>query len=591
MTAPGNYSFARAVREHAFVQVPLLHLNEFRTAAKERGLQTLGVLYNDPWETLDREGLLAPVAYALHGFAWSDELHHHLDTGALLVREDVGHRAWNELREEAHERYEADLWVLYHHWQFISYVDVLDALRPPVPWTRLGSGLEDFYAACATASQFSEGPPRERLLERAAAARALELLLVRVQNFFYPRERGYWNGGYVLGLTDDAMEWAKEQARETDFAAVAKDCGVDRDGLVDMYRSLVWRARWLDPTERLFVLLDAVKARTRARLQGTALRALDFYEAARVIRSWHGQLGEESLEDVDDFERLNPEWKEHRYGTKQLRFNREPLPAILDDYGLYPYRVQLIGEGDSELAALREVLAYAYGLRFDRLGIVPVDIGGADVPAGAERLLAALRTYANYFLLVFDNEGRARDFVEELERRGVVEGVSDEQRRAALREALRSLGEQQFASAQERRNALRMARERAARLEQEPGQAPEFLIWRDSLEGDNFSEDELCAALNAEAAARGVAEFEVTSEMLRDAQAEDDRGVASVLLDLAEAQEPPLKLSKPEFSRVLARYAVDHPHRDEQRRPLLELAEHLVLLARADRALVGRMRE
>jgi hypothetical protein len=36
MSAPGNFSFARALREHAFIQVPLLHLNEFRTAARER---------------------------------------------------------------------------------------------------------------------------------------------------------------------------------------------------------------------------------------------------------------------------------------------------------------------------------------------------------------------------------------------------------------------------------------------------------------------------------------------------------------------------------------------------------------------------
>lgn len=39
------------------------------------------------------------------------------------------------------------------------------------------------------------------------------------------------------------------------------------------------------------------------------------------------------------------------------------------------------------------------------------------------------------------------------------------------------------------------------------------------------------------------------------------------------------------------RCAVDQPERDGQRRPLLNLAEHLVLLAQADRALTGRLRE
>jgi hypothetical protein len=591
VAAPGNYDFARAVREYAFVQVSLLHLNEFRTAAKERGLDTLALHDNDPWETLDREGLLPPVAYALHGFAWHHETHHHLDQGALLIRDEVGYRPWADLREEAQARYEADLRALYHHWQLISYADVLDSLRPSVLWQQLGQGLESFYEMRARTATAVEGPPREQLLERAADARAQELLLVRVQNYFYPRERGHWIGGHVLGLTDDAMEWAEQQGREADFTALADDCGVDVDALTEAYTGLVWRARRLDPNERIFVLLDALKSRTRARLQGAALRALDLYQAARVIRAWHAQLVEEPLPDVDDFERLNPEWKENRYGTMQLRFNREPLPAILDDHGLYPYRVQLIGEGDSELAALREVLIQAYGLRFERLGVIPVDIGGASVPAGVERLLGALRVYANYFLLVFDNEGRARELVEELERRGVVEGVSDEQRRRYLKDALESLREQTFASDEERARALRGARKRAARLEEQPRQAPEFLIWRDSLEADNFSDDELCAAINDEAAARDIADFAITPEALGSARAGDDRAVASVLLGLAETHDPPLQLSKPDFARALARYAVKNPDRDGQRRPLLVLAEHLVRLAQADRALVGRLRQ
>ena len=593
MSAPGNYSLSRAVREHAFVQLPLLHLNRFREAARERHLETLGH-DNDPWETLDREGMLPPVAYALHGFAWRHELHHHLETGALLIRDEVGHRPWTDLRAQASEQYDADLWVLYHHWQLISYVDVLDALRPPVLWGQLGYGLENFYEMRAQPAQPAEEPPREALLERAAASRADELLLVRVQNFFYPRERGHWRGGPVHGLTEDAMEWAEQLARETDFAAAAEDCGVDVDGLVAFYHRLIWRVRWLDPNERLFVLLDAVKPSRRARLRGTALRALDLYEAARVIRSWHAQLVGEPLSDVDDYERLRPEWKANLYGTFQLRFNREPLPAVLDDYGLYPYRVQLIGEGDSELAALREVLRYAHGLRFERLGIIPVDIGGVDVPAGVERLLAAMRTYANYFLVVFDNEGRARALVQELERRGVVEGVSDEQRHRHLTDALAALREQSFASEAseaERQNALREAAQRAARLEQEPGQAPEFLLWRENLEADNFSPNELCDVVNAAARASGISEFAITPDQLREAQAGSDRAVASVSLDLAEAHDPPFRLSKPDFSAALARYAVDHPEPGGKRRPLLELAEHLVRLAQADRALIGRLRQ
>jgi hypothetical protein len=121
--------------------------------------------------------------------------------------------------------------VLYHHWQLISYADVLDSLRPSVLWQQLGQGLESFYEMRARTATAADGPPREQLLERAADARARELLLVRVQNFFHPRERGHWIGGHVLGLTDDAMEWADQQGREADFAEGTKPGAAAGNGL------------------------------------------------------------------------------------------------------------------------------------------------------------------------------------------------------------------------------------------------------------------------------------------------------------------------------------------------------------------------
>lgn len=65
MVAVGNFTIARAVREWYFVQVPLVALRDFQSAAKARGLDTLGFLDPAPWETLDRENLLTPIAYAL----------------------------------------------------------------------------------------------------------------------------------------------------------------------------------------------------------------------------------------------------------------------------------------------------------------------------------------------------------------------------------------------------------------------------------------------------------------------------------------------------------------------------------------------
>lgn len=590
MAAPGNFNYSRAVREHCFVQHALLHLSEFRKHVRDRGLPVLSMFDLAPWETLDREDLLPPIAYALHGFAWQHEVDGHLAAGDLLVREEVGFRSWDELRELAAERHEADLWVLYHPWQVLRYRNLIAQLSPSTPFDHLAGGLESFYDARQRFAAAPAPPPRADLVDRAAADRAVELLLMRVDNWLLPLETGRWHAGAILGLTEDAYEWTREQAQRVDWPAMTADSGVDATALARLYEDLAYEARRIDPNERLFELIDAVKRNRRERLKDDALLAQDAYLAARLVRRWHAQLGDEVLDDVDDVGQIGRSWKVNFYGTAKLRGNRAALPAILDAYGLYPYRVQLIGEGASEIEMLREILDVRYGLTFERLGIVATDIGGADVPVDAERLLTAMRVFANYYLLVFDNEGRARELVDELERRGVIEGVSDEQRKRFLSQAISTIDE--HATPQERLAQLKQARERAQRLDEEPGQAPEFFLWRENIESDNFSNADLCAVVTAEAASHRL-DWELREEDLKRVltEAGEDRGVASILVDLAGRQDPPLEIGKPYLARLLARYAVDHPEHEGGERQVLQLAEHLVRLAGADRTSIGRLRD
>lgn len=143
MPAPGAFTYSRAVREWAFVQVPLVSLSDFRKAAAERDVMKISPFDASPWETLDREGLLPPVAYALHGF-WHHDQPANLENGDLIVRDERGFVAWDELRAEARERNGADLYVLYGHWQLLSLVTIVDHLSPSTPLLALGRGLDEF---------------------------------------------------------------------------------------------------------------------------------------------------------------------------------------------------------------------------------------------------------------------------------------------------------------------------------------------------------------------------------------------------------------------------------------------------------------
>ena len=284
-----------------------------------------------------------------------------------------------------------------------------------------------------------------------------------MQNVLLPFVRdGHYEGGRVVGLTDDAALWARGLRQTFDFTAAAADCGVTAEDLAALFERFATQAHRIDPMLRGLTSPTRSTAAIARGSRAAALRALDLYDAARVVRAWHAQLGDRVLPDVDEIVGSDAKGAKRRlYGTDELRGNRAALPLLLERFDLYPWRVQVIAEGKSDLAMLEEVLDVRYGRTFAELGIHAFSLNGADIPANAELILGAVRVYSNYYLLLFDNEGRAREMIDTLERDGHVEGVSASKRAQAVTRARAEIDAMTFPNADERDDALRAALQRA----------------------------------------------------------------------------------------------------------------------------------
>jgi hypothetical protein len=143
---------------------------------------------------------------------------------------------------------------------------------------------------------------------------------------------------------------------------------------------------------------------------------------------------------------------------------------------------------------------------------------------------------------------------------------------------------------------MKEALTRANDLSQEAGDSPEFLLWKENFEVDNFSTSELCQVVVEFAREIGLEEFslgpdELDTEIAAKRWAGGEKGVASILLEMASSRDPGFRLSKPDFARRLARFVLNDHAEGGQGRPILDLAEQLVSLTWADRRLAGELRD
>lgn len=571
----GTFSYRDALEQGCFLQVPLFGPDELRTAANARGFSDFSHLLS--WEPLDREGFLPPVAYIRHAGVPAVLHRRALEEGALILRDEHGYHEWSE-----------ELRPLYAHWQLLSIADLHETLggRPPlVMLAGETKQLADDLATRAKALRDPEYPSRIVVHHRHR-----ELLLTRTQSLFMPIVRGSYKVEPVIDRHGekealDTEEWVRRARRELDYEAAAEECGVSADDIRDHHEALMMKVERLDPLREWRDLVDQIERRRIEQLTGDARRAQDLYDAAEILRLWHQHLTGEGnlLEEWYDGRSFRPGQTRQavnkaRNGFERLRGNRAALPGILDTFGLYPWKVLLITEGQGDVAMLETIVSYHMaGATFDELGIVPHVVKGSPKKRDQRllELLGALRRFPNYFLFVSDNEGTAPTWATRLEHYNPEHAPFS---RASLLEPEPEPVTPDDQPPEGWSDAGYVAKRR-----------PEAEIWSQDLEADNFTESELCDAICRLAQAQDRPGFGLALGELKQARRKSQRGMATVAQELAKAKG--YRFRKPDLDAELGRYAAENPLLEGRTRRVLVVAEHLYRLTVASRMMRGRLRE
>ncbi|HEX3688165.1 MAG TPA: hypothetical protein VHV28_00625 [Solirubrobacteraceae bacterium] len=506
ITIPVSY---RNLYEHgAFGQRELVTDSGLRSLAQDRDLARW--IGQEAPEAVDRRGALCPIAFAVGGY-FTGFSTPSVPVEELRFREETAYRPWSDYAWEAWGHPEVS--ALYSPWQTL-YLDVVtreSAIELPLDVAAMTS--EELAGKLGPIQPWVHRQ-RDLLEEIDAAWRPLIKLLVIAQNVYWPRV----SGRVSVHPVRPGMTFVDAGLTDEDPQSLLAGAGCTADEIQSAYYFLVERGLRREPEDGLVMLRRSVPRAYHVRWGGSARQAQDHFDAAQVLYLWLTDLRGEPPNRPDA-------WPlDGRQLDRMALYDHGPGSEVLGDklkreliaVDLYPSGPIVVGEGDSERIIIDWLVLHLVGLRN------AFEFYDLEGDGGAKRigpLVEALKHYAPEAFVVVDDEGEMARYVERL--------VADDKL------------------------------------------SPEHvLLASDSLEGDNFTDDELILTV-AEIAAhppdgRVASALRLTAEELRtahnkrrEAAQKDKPGIAKTLLTMARSDEHGnVNVSKRELAEGLARLLI-----------------------------------
>lgn len=493
----------------AFAQRELVGAGPLSRQADERSIR-IGI-GQAPFEDLDLEGALQPLAFAKGGY-WSGFEVPAIPLAEMTFREDQEPLPWKE-----NYGWETDgfstVSPLYSPWQILYLDDVVTQGKAELGLDVLLLLTKEREGALDGARGFFELQDREfRQIDESW--RGLLKVLVALQNHYWPLVSG--RVALVADRERDG-DWIEAGRDGIDFdpEATLSRLGPSLDQLSAAYRFLVMRGFDREPRDGLVMLRRARPRPFHVRWRGTPRRAQDNFDAAEVLRLFlldiGGDVGPPAAELMDGRQAERAGLFAHGPAAS---VDRKKLKAELLAAELYPHGVEAIVEGPSEIAIIDTIVGALLG----PVGLAEIsyfDLEGVGAAKQVVPLATSLGAYAVRTVLVVDREGRMGTYIERLIDQGTVD-------------------------------------------------AEDVCLWQQDLEADNSSPAELIelAASLLAAPEDGIPAVELTTtvEVLLAAHEKNNRGrpstkqmgLAETLVGLVENHDPPARLPKPRLAEALA---------------------------------------
>lgn len=201
--------------------------------------------------------------------------------------------------------------------------------------------------------------------------------------------------------------------RKWDARLELSKMGINEEKVKKHQEIMSLRARYCDPLENWYDLVQFISLERKKRLKREALLAQTFYSMGMMLRLFYKELtGQELSEDIGS----ENNWKEKVYGKGVPDSNMIFLEYLTNQFHINPRpKLILIVEGRSEYEQIPR-LAKEIGYSFDALGIrVELLEGIGNFTSGKiERFIDHYHNLQTIVYLILDNENNAIKFRDKL---------------------------------------------------------------------------------------------------------------------------------------------------------------------------------